>query len=45
MVIKKHLQKLILDVKNVEKIKEGDLVRKVSGADLNQMGMKLRKEI
>ena len=32
-------------MKNVEKIKEGDLVKKVSGADLNQMGIVLKYEI
>ena len=32
-------------MKNVEKIKKGDLVRKVSGVDLNQMGIVLEYEI
>jgi len=32
-------------VKSVEKIKEGDLVKKVSGADIHQMGIVLKYEI
>ncbi len=32
-------------MKSVERIKKGDLVRKITGADLNQMGIVLKYEV
>ena len=41
----KDAKNYLFNVKNVEKVKKGDVVRKITGVDKNQIGIVLKYEV